>query len=270
MTTNGSVRISYVIPVHNEEAILRETSTAIVQRLAGHPGSELILVENGSSDRSPQLVRQLAEELRCPSVTVRAAQSAKGYGNAARRGLELATGELVIFSAADLPFRFTDLDEALAFDPRPPLIIGSKAHPASVVESSLARRVLSFGFSVVRQLALGVKAGDTQGSLLVDGDLARRLRPALRCEDYLLSTELVACAVRCGILPTEVPVRYENPRRGSKVRPLRDSVRMLRGLLELRSRLRDLRPTGTVVPTPETMRSEPTPAQPTPAAAESR
>lgn len=243
------LRITYVIPVHNEEAVLPATTAAIVARLADHPGSEVILVENGSTDSTPALVRRLAAEASTASVTVRATTSAKGYGNAQRAGIALSTGELVVLHAADLPFEFSDLDAALARDPRPPLMIGSKAHPDSVVAIPTLRRVMSFGFRVVRRFTVGLSARDTQGSLLVDGNLLRRLHRHARCEDYLLTTELVACAARYGVTAVEIPVRYENPRPDSKVRPVADSLHMLAGLLALRRRLRAVSITADAVAT---------------------
>ena len=56
------VRVSFQVPVYNEEEALPGTARAIVERLAAHPGSELIMVENGSTDSSPELVERLARE----------------------------------------------------------------------------------------------------------------------------------------------------------------------------------------------------------------
>ena len=99
------------------------------------------MVENGSTDSSPELVEELAAELASPEVAgCVAAHSAKGYGNAMRHGIDLATGELLIITAADLPFGFSDLDAALALEPRPALMIGSKAHRDSGWRVSLKRR----------------------------------------------------------------------------------------------------------------------------------
>lgn len=232
------MRISYVVPVHNEERIIRSTAEAIVRRLSGFAGSELILVENGSTDDSPGLVAGLARELTGSQVTVTASTTPKGVGNALREGMRAARGELVVLTAADLPFGFSDLERALALDPRPPLVIGSKAHPGSAVAAPLARRVTSLGFRILRLAVLGMTVGDSQGTLVIDGDLARRLVPALRSEDYLVSTEVIAVAAALGVRPVEVPVDYPDPRGDSKVHPVRDGIRMARGLIELRRRLR--------------------------------
>jgi glycosyltransferase involved in cell wall biosynthesis len=229
--------ISYLVPIYNEEAVLADTAKAIAVRLEDHPGSEVILVENGSTDRSPELVEELAAALSGPNVSVIAAHSAKGYGNAMRHGIDLANGDLLVITAADLPFGFSDLDAGLARQPRPALMIGSKAHPDSLVEVSAKRKLMSVGFRLLRRFALGLDVGDSQGTILIDRALAARLRPHLASADFFFSTELVALASRSGVAPVELPVDYRNPRPGSTVRPLHDGLRMARAVFELRPRL---------------------------------
>ena len=235
--SNG-VRISYLVPIYNEEKVLPATARAIVDRLAAHPGSELIMVENGSTDSSPVLVEELAAQLNRPGVGVVAAHSAKGYGNAMRHGIDVASGDMLVITAADLPFGFSDLDEALRLDPRPSLMIGSKAHPRSRVAASIQRRLMSQAFRLLRLALIGLRVGDSQGTILVDRDLAGRVRPHLQAGDFFFSTELIAVAARMGATPVELPVDYSTPRAGSTVRPLEDGLRMGRALVELRGRLR--------------------------------
>lgn len=233
----AGLTISYLVPIYNEEAVLARTAAEIAARLDGHPGSEVVLVENGSTDRSPQLVEELATALSTPNVRVVASHSAKGYGNAMRHGIDLAAGDLLVITAADLPFGFSDLDEALAQQPRPALMIGSKAHPRSLVAVSAKRKAMSSAFRLLRRLALGLDVGDSQGTILIDRALAVRIRPRLASADFFFSTELIALATRLGVAPVELPVDYRNPRPGSTVRPLHDGLRMARAVFELRPRL---------------------------------
>jgi glycosyltransferase involved in cell wall biosynthesis len=228
---------SYVIPAHNEERVLGSTVEAVVDRLAPHPGSEVIIVENGSTDGTPRLALTLARDLRSPGVAVRAAESPKGLGLALREGIRLARADRVVLTAADLPFRFSDLDAVMALDDGPALIIGSKAHPASVVEAGAGRRVLSSGFRVLRRQLLGLDVGDSQGSIIIDRDVAQALLPSLSADGYFLATELVTRAHRQGLRPLEVPVVYRDPRPDSKVHPLRDSWATLGALVRLRAQL---------------------------------
>lgn len=227
--------VSYVVAVHNEERVLESTVGRITARLKEFPGSEVLLVENGSTDSSAALVRRLAAALSDDQVGVKAAESERGFGHALRRGMELSTGDLVVLTAADLPFGFSDLDNALASFGDQEVVFGSKTHPESSYTTSPTRRVLSWCFHLLRNELLDLGVGDTQGTALLPGEWARLVAPRLQSGDYLVTTEIAVRAERDGLRIREVPVVADDTcRRPSSVRPLRDSMRMFHGLLRLR------------------------------------
>ncbi|HEX6538895.1 MAG TPA: glycosyltransferase family 2 protein [Candidatus Dormibacteraeota bacterium] len=230
-------RISYVLPVHNQEAVIAHSVASLRERLQIHPGSEILLIENGSSDTSAAVCAALAQRHGADAVPVRMARSAQGMGHALRCGIEHAHGDVLVLTAADMPFGFTDLDAYLTCRPRPAVAIGSKAHAASRTRIPLQRRVMSQAFRLLRWIVLGLHVRDSQGTILIDAQLARALAPKLCCGDYLISTEIVTWASRMGHAPVELPVTYVAPR-SSTVSPIRDSVRMAKGLFALRWRLR--------------------------------
>ena len=229
--------VSYVIPVHNQIADLRRTVRLLVERLGHLPGSEVLLVENGSTDGSGPLCLALAAQHDGEDVAVRVTTSAKGLGFAWRRGMAMARCELIVLTAADLPFGFTDLDGYLGMSPRPLLVMGSKSHPESQVETSLTRRALSAGFGLLRAALVGVNV-DTQGTVLMQRSLAGALLPRLTTGDFLIGAEINCWAIREGVAPVEIPVVYTASGR-STVSPLRDSTHMAAGLFALRRRLAD-------------------------------
>ena len=220
--------ITYVIPVHNQIAELRKTVRLLVTRLGHLPGSEVILVENGSTDGSGPLCLSLAATMHSDEVSVRVTTSAKGLGFAWRRGMAMARGEALVLTAADLPFGFTDLDGYLGLSPRPPLVMGSKTHRDSQIETPAVRRAMSAGFGLLRAGLIGLNL-DTQGSVLIQRSLAQVLLPRLRAGDYLIGAEINLWAVHEGITPVEVPVVYTASGR-STVSPIRDFVAMAAGL----------------------------------------
>jgi dolichyl-phosphate beta-glucosyltransferase len=238
------VRITYTLAVHDQARWMEVNVSRVVERLRSFPGSEVILVENGSTDGSLELARRLSARLSTREVVVRVDSVPQGLGNAHRRGLQMARGDLVVVIGVDLPFGFSDLDQWLALDDPPPLVLGSKSHPRSQLEVCAGRQAMSLGFRAARRLILGLAAGDTQGSILISGPLAHRVEPHLRCTDYLVTTEIVAWAVRLGARPLELPVIYPRAATRSTVKPLRDAERMLAGMVALRRRLRRIDPGG--------------------------
>ena len=99
--------VSIVIPIYNEEGILREAVTELRKGLVavredlGAPDLrfEIILAENGSRDRTVDLANGLAAEM--PDVRT-FSLGEPNYGKALRRGIEDARGELVICDEIDL------------------------------------------------------------------------------------------------------------------------------------------------------------------------
>jgi len=228
---------SYILPVHNQETVLESTVRRLALRLREFPGSEIVLVENGSTDDSRALCWTLAADMSDELVRISFATSETGLGNALRRGMELAAGDVLVLTAADLPFGFTDLEAFLAHVPRPDFAIGSKAHPESVTETAMQRRAMSEVFRWARLGVLGLRVRDSQGTIFITGSLRDRILPRLECTDFLISTEVTCWAVHEGALPLELPVVYPRST-GSTVAPLRDSTRMLLGMVALRRRLR--------------------------------
>ena len=233
----GAPTVTYTLAVHNCAVFLEAHVQRLVERLERYPSAEIILVENGSRDASLAVAHDVAHRLSTDRVDIRVDSVPQGLGHAHRRGLALARGDLVVVIGADLPFGFCDLDQWDALAAPPELVLGSKSHPDSDTAAPLARRVFSFGFRFARWSLLGIRAGDTQGSILIDGRLGHRIQPHLTCTDYLVTTEICAWAHAFGAATLEIPVTVDDPA-PSTVSPLRDGARMLRGMVALRRRLR--------------------------------
>lgn len=231
------VELSYLVPAHNSAGPIEATLNELGEHLAGR-GAEIIVIENGSRDNTPELLAQIEKGWPANGVPLRVLTSTKGLGNALRAGVAASRGARVVFSADDLPFGFDDLDEADKLDiATHPVIIGSKAHPQSQVSRGLVRWVASTGFRVLRLLTLGMRTGDPQGTFVLDGEWVRAIAPRLTEPGFLLTTEVVYLAERSGIRPTEVPVRLSESHdaHGSRIK-LKDVWLMGKGLLVIRGK----------------------------------
>lgn len=233
------MNITYVLPVHNDARDLRTTVQRLQERLREFSGSEIMLMQNGSSDNSAEICAEISAAPHT-GLTIRHEDTPKGLGYALKRGLEMAAGDLIVLSSVELPFGFTDIDNYLALSPQPNIALGSKSHPDSVVHVSRKRRAASDAFRIARHLILGIKSIDSQGIILLRRELAQKITPLLECTDYLVQTEIVAWAIRMGETPVEIPIVYPQPQR-STVSPLMDGLRMFWGMVKLRGRLRRYR-----------------------------
>ena len=99
--------LSVVVPAFNEEPLLADVTRRLQASLATlGTASEIILVNDGSRDRTGEIADHLAREL--PGVTA-VHQANQGIGGAFRTGAARATGEYVMLWPADMPAEPGDL-----------------------------------------------------------------------------------------------------------------------------------------------------------------
>lgn len=232
----------YVVPVHEDEAILEANVARLRARLG--EGDHVLLVENGSHDRSFEIATALAGEEGPGPRVLAFHEDAAGIGYAYDRGLREALARLgpaadtwAVLTASDLPFDFTDVDasSALLASPGLRMIIGSKAHPESRVERDVKRRAMTAVYRGLRRALVGMRVGDSQGSILLRMDLAAELVPLVAARNFFYSTELCHHAERRGERIVEVPVVLAAAQRASTVRA-RHALDMLEQLWALRGR----------------------------------
>ncbi|GAA1027055.1 glycosyltransferase family 2 protein [Virgisporangium ochraceum] len=239
------MKVSYIIPAHNSAAVIQNSLEEIAKRLTDLDG-EIIVAENGSRDGTIEILADVAASWPHTGPTLRVITTARGLGHALREGIAATTGRTIVFTADDLPFGFDELDafERMGF-PERTIVIGSKAHPESVVLRSLLRNTLTGGLRILRRVVLGMRTADPQGTYVMDGEWARTLQPDLRESGFLITTEIAFAADLAGIPVVEVPVRLRESGHRTRIRA-GDVVNMFTGTLALRKRRRALeRAVGT-------------------------
>jgi glycosyltransferase involved in cell wall biosynthesis len=236
-----------VVPACNATRILPATLAHLADLPGGSP-FEIIVVENGSDDGTWELLEQLRRTWRRDSRLV-VLRSERGIGAAYREGVRASQGDRVLLTADDLPFGTSDLEAVLACRALPRFAIGSKAHPRSRVHRTLPRRVATWTFRIARHALLGLDVRDTQGTFVIEGDLARRLVARTTIPGFGMTTELVALAARDGAAPVELPVVLHHRDGASRIHWVTDSTQMMLDLIRLRRRFGSRR---RVVPRPTT------------------
>ncbi len=117
------MKISVVIPIYNEEKTIRE----IVRRVQDTPfDKELIIVDDGSFDETPHLLKKLSAEY--DNLLVIHQSPNRGKGAAVRRGFSQATGDIIIIQDADLEYDPNDYHRLLEpiMDGRADVVYGSR------------------------------------------------------------------------------------------------------------------------------------------------
>jgi glycosyltransferase involved in cell wall biosynthesis len=199
-------RVSIVIPVYNEEAILQTAVVDLVDRLREFDWPyELVLAENGSRDRTVEIAQALAE--RFPQVRT-FSYGQPNYGAALKRGILEARGEFVICDEIDL----CDTDfyrRALAIleTSEADLVVGSKVMRGASDERPAMRRLGTHVINGMLRISLGFRGTDTHGlKAFRRAPLIDVARSCLVDKD-LFASEFVIRAERGGVRVKEIPVR---------------------------------------------------------------
>jgi len=112
MTHASRPRLTIFFPAFNEEENVAETVRRALDEVGPLVDSiEVLVIDDGSTDRTPELADELAAA--DPRVRVHH-QANRGYGGALRSGFEQASGELIGFSDADLQFDLREMSRLLA------------------------------------------------------------------------------------------------------------------------------------------------------------
>jgi dolichyl-phosphate beta-glucosyltransferase len=237
----------YVLPLHDEAPDLAVNVARLAKYLERFPGSEVYLCESGSTDDSWAISQELEQRSASAGrghTRVRAFQDAlAGIGHGLHRGLTEALARFggdpnrwAILQGPDLPFGFSDIEAALLDLERSPsrILMGSKAHPRSEVGAGARRKALSAIYRVARRASVGMKVGDSQGSVFTRLDLAEIIVPQIQTRGFFYTTELCYHAEREGETIVELPVVLTPGQRPSTTRPLRDGMAMAKELMRLR------------------------------------
>jgi len=229
--------VSIVIPVYNEEGILREAVTDLLKGLEavradlGAPLEfEIILAENGSRDRTVDLARGLADEL----VEVRTFSLGEpNYGKALRQGILMARGDLVICDEIDLcDTDFYRRSLALLRARGCDLVVGSKAMRGARDERPILRRAATRVINDLLRLTLDFHGTDTHGLKAFRRSAVEPIVHECVIDRDLFASELVIRAGRADVSIIQIPVRLEE-KRPPAINLVRRVPNVLRGLAKL-------------------------------------
>jgi len=232
------VDVSIVIPVYNEEGILREAVTELVAgfellRAELHAPEltfEVILAENGSRDRTAELAQHLADEMH----EVRTFSLGEpNYGKALRRGILEAEGTYVICEEIDLcdhDFHRRALEHLRHGDCD--MVVGSKAMKGASDERPMLRRFATRVINGMLRVALDFHGTDTHGLKAFRRDIVLPVVEACVIDRDLFASELVIRAARDELHVLEIPVRLHE-KRPPAINLVRRVPAVMRGLAKL-------------------------------------
>lgn len=218
--------ISLVVPCFNEQDRIAATiETLSCPSSLPSAVTEILFVDDGSTDRTPELLDAAAS---LPRMTVLRLPRNSGKGAAVRAGLAASTGAVVVFMDADLATDLDDLPALVAALDEVPVAIGSRALPGSAVfDAPTSRGVMGRTFNRLVRAITGLPYRDTQcGFKAFRRDAAEELLGTCQTDGFGFDVEILLRADASGHRVHEVPVRWTAVP-GSRINPVRDSIGMV-------------------------------------------
>jgi len=225
-----------VLPAYNESERVASTLEKILAHSAQRGWkTEVIVVNDGSSDDTARLVSGYAA--RHPGVRLLDNPGNRGKGYSVRNGMLHATGDILLFSDADLSSPIVEADKLFAaIAAGADVAIGSRWLKAELQtkRQPLHRQVFGRAFNLALRIVLGLNFKDTQcGFKAFTRDAAQKLFTLQKIERWGFDPELLYLARTLHLKVVEVPVTWSH-REGTRINPLRDGIRMLGEMLTIR------------------------------------
>ncbi|MGO8930912.1 MAG: dolichyl-phosphate beta-glucosyltransferase [Limisphaerales bacterium] len=253
----GPPAVTVVIPVYNEESRLARCIERLVPFLAANCrwSWEVVIADNGSTDRTLEIARRLSE--RHPAVRV-LHRDEKGRGGALRQAWSESRAAVLSYMDADLSSdlaAFPLLIERLldgTFD----LATGSRLLAPSSTRRSLKREAISRAYNFLVRSLFHTCFSDAQcGFKAITRKAARELLPLVENNGWFLDTELLVMAETLGYRILDLPVRWLEDAE-SRVKVWRTVREDLAGMCRLRQSLRRLERRNPIsLPTPACLRA---------------
>lgn len=225
---------SIVIPAYNEEKIIKK---AIIQVYRNFSKSEIIVVDDGSTDNTAKVARSLQNKI--PNLKVIRLSLKCGKGASILKGFKIARGKIIGFLDADDAFEIKDIKKMVGLlkSKRCDCVIASKWKGVkfSQVNETFFKKISSRVFNMLVTFLFQLKFEDTQGgSKFLKRKVLMNVGTDFCCKGFEMDVELLVKALKTGCIIKEIFIP-STCRRESKFKML-SAIPMFLGIIKLRMR----------------------------------
>lgn len=242
MAANKQPYLSVVVPAYNEEVnIKRGAPDRLIAYLATQDYSwEVIFVDDGSQDNTSILLEKYQKKDKRVHLIKNPHQ---GKAATVTTGVMAANGKIILFTDTDQATPMKEVEKFLpCFESGYDVVIGSRHGRAGM---PLLRKVMAYGFVILRTLVLRLPFKDTQtgfkafsrvtahkifGSLKIFGHSGVIKGAAVKAG---FDIEILFVARKLGYKIKEVPVEWHHPGT-TRVNPIKDSIEALSDMIRIR------------------------------------
>ena len=236
------MKISVCIPMYNESRVIANTARTLSTYMEDNfEDYEIIFCSDGSTDGCDNIVKRLD----LPKVRVLGYEKNQGKGCAVRTAMLEATGDIRMFTDADLAYG-TDVIKKVVFAfeeiPDADLVIGSRNLSKDGYEGyTFLRKLMSKIYIKVLCIAGGFKLSDSQcGCKAFTGKATEEIFSRCEVNGFAFDFEAILWAVKLKKRIAEIPVKVIHHGE-SKVSVIKDTLKMLRDLRRMKKRIRKVK-----------------------------
>lgn len=227
--------LSVVIPIYNEQTIIKNTIYNISNYFLklNKIEFEIIVINDGSNDNS----KEILTKLEFTNLIVLDNHTNLGKGAALKKGVEVARGDVVLFTDADLSTPIKHFDDLYkkyleGFD----IVIGSRSKKDSniLIKQNLIRIIAGRLFNYTVRCILNIKYSDTQcGFKLFDTKIIKKVVKHSIINKFAIDAEILFLAKKLNYKVYEKGVFWLN-NKNTSVKLISDSINMFCDLLKIR------------------------------------
>lgn len=230
-------KILFVLPVYNEEMILKENVLKLYNFLKTNirDNWQIIVADNKSTDRTGEIGKQLAQtydEIKYSYIPQ------NGKGKAIRSAWVNNTADIFSFMDVDLSTDLSALPALISAisEEKYDVAVGSRFLPNSKVYRSFLRKFISLGYRFILHLLLNLKTKDVPcGFKAANYKVVRNLVPQIKNDEWFFDSELVILAEKNKYKIKEIPIKWtesQNPNRKSKINIFKTSFNYLKEIIK--------------------------------------
>jgi glycosyltransferase involved in cell wall biosynthesis len=227
IVAQGAPRFSVIVPCYNEESGIGKTIAELRKSLAGAGDYELIVVNDGSTDRTDEALRILQQSDR--ELRVVTHKRNRGYGAALKTGVRNAESELLVITDADGTYPNHRIPELVDAAADADMVVGARI--ADDVEYPLIRKIPK---AFLRVYAVWIAQHDipdlNSGMRVFRRSLVERFFNILP-DGFSFTTTITLAMLTNRYNVQYVPIGYSARIGKSKIKPVRDTLRFFQLIL---------------------------------------
>jgi glycosyltransferase involved in cell wall biosynthesis len=222
-----NLEFTIVVPCYNEESAIEQSVELLEQTLASNGSHEVLIVNDGSTDRTAEILEAKAKDY--PNVRVVHHEVNQGYGAALKTGIRRANGEFIAIVDADGTYPYDRLPDLMAEARTADMVVGART--GENVSYSIIRKIPKVFLKGYMSWLAGQGIPDMNSGLRVFRRTSAERFFNILPDTFSFTTTITLAMMRNRYDVRWIPINYSGRIGKSKISPIRDTLRFAQLIL---------------------------------------